>query len=492
MSEPGGGAPFFDDCLQVRNGHLFVESCDAVELASRFGTPLYVVSEHQLRSNARRFVRAFETCWPEGPVNVLPSSKANYSLALRKILSLEGLGADTFGAGELHAALRADVPVELISVNGSVKEQELINLAVEAGARITLDSSAELHRVVVAARRFGRRPKVRFRVRPDYEDLLQCSEFHEEDVSIRDAAQEYKPGIPTEELLDLGRRALSTPEIEVTGIMAHLGRHHGDPEVWRGMVRGLVTLIAQLSSAWGGWRPREIDVGGGFPPARDPFGRRMRRHRYRGPSDRSPPIEAYAEAITTTLRDELGRHGLPAAGTTLEVEPGRSLLADTGIHLTTVRNIKSQTLPRAMRWVETDTTEMFLADGLIEQNGWTTLVGNKADRPPAYTATIVGQSCGFDVLVPSASLPVVERGDTIVFLDTGAYQDAAASNFNALPRPGTVLVSGDSAEIIKRPESIEDVFRRDQIPDRLAGDGLRVIRPGPPASVEIDDATVQP
>lgn len=99
-----------DECLSIRGGRLFVEGSDAAELAQRFGTPLYVISEDQLRRNARRFVRAFGERWPEGPVRILPSIKANFTLALRRILTEEGLGCDTFGPGELEAALRCGVP----------------------------------------------------------------------------------------------------------------------------------------------------------------------------------------------------------------------------------------------------------------------------------------------------------------------------------------------------------------------------------------------
>ncbi|MGE5460658.1 MAG: hypothetical protein ACM3WR_08550 [Solirubrobacterales bacterium] len=105
-------------CLSVRDGHLFVEDRDTVELARRFGTPIHVVSEDQLRRNARRFVEAFGSRWPEGPVHVLPSIKANFTLAVRRILTQEGLGCDTFGPGELDAALRCGVEPSLISVNG--------------------------------------------------------------------------------------------------------------------------------------------------------------------------------------------------------------------------------------------------------------------------------------------------------------------------------------------------------------------------------------
>jgi len=115
-----------DDCLSIRAGRLWMEECDTVDLARRFGTPLYAVSEDQLRRNARRIAGAFAAGWPSGETALLPSLKANLGLALRAVLNSEGLGCDTFGPGELHAALTAGTIPELISVNGSVKDAELI------------------------------------------------------------------------------------------------------------------------------------------------------------------------------------------------------------------------------------------------------------------------------------------------------------------------------------------------------------------------------
>jgi diaminopimelate decarboxylase len=357
----------------------------------------------------------------------------------------------------------------MISVNGSVKPPDLIARAVEAGCRITLDSATEADLVRDAARRAGRRAVVRFRVRPDYEGLDLPSEFFAEEISIRDAAAAYKPGIPTEELIGLGPRLLEADELDVAGVMAHLGRHHHVTEVWRAMGSSLADTIGVLSSAWGGWVPREIDVGGGFASRRDPTGRGTPRGMARPADELAPPVEAYAEAVTSSLRDGLQRHGLSTGGIRLEVEPGRALFADAGIHVATVRNVKEQMRPVPHRWIELDTTEMFLPDGLIEHNRWAVIVASRGDEPVSVTADVVGMSCGFDVIAPGAALPAVATGDVVAFLDTGAYQDAASSNFNALPRPATVLVHGDQAEVVKRAETIADIFSRDVVPERLGG-----------------------
>jgi diaminopimelate decarboxylase len=444
-----------DDSLSIREGRLWIEESDTVELARRFGTPVYVVSEDHLRRNARRIGAAFAATWPEGEVGLLPSLKANLSLALRRILNSEGLGCDTFGPGELHAALASGIDPALISVNGSVKDAALVTRALEAGARLTLDSAAELDLVAAAAGATGRPARIRLRLRPDYDGLDMPSDF-DTSVTVRAGAHRYKPGIPLEQAADVARRALATPGVELVGLMAHLGRHSADPEVWRAMAGSFAAAVARVCTALDGWRPAELDVGGGYPTPRDPIR-----------AEPAPPIEDIAAALTFGLRDGLHAAGIDPAGIRLEAEPGRSLYADAGIQLATVRHLKEQAEPVTMRWVETDTTEMFMADLLIEHAQFQVIAASRAGARDAQTADVVGMSCGFDLLVPDARLPALDPGDVLAFLDNGAYQDACASNFNGLPRPGTVLVSGASAEWIKRPETVEDVFARDVVPERL-------------------------
>ena len=131
--------------------------------------------------------------------------------------------------------------------------------------------------------------------------------------------------------------------------------------------------------------------------------------------------------------------------------------------------MKRQTEAMPLMWVQTDSSEAYLADVNLEFNRWTCLP-SRAPRPhPRSSPTSGGRTCALDVIVPDAELPPLEVGDVLAFLDTGAYQDAGATNFNALPRPGTALVTGDSAELIRRHETIDDVFARDLIPERLRG-----------------------
>jgi diaminopimelate decarboxylase len=453
-----------DECLSIRDDVLYVEECAAQDLAERFGTPLYVVSEDQLRRNARRFQVAFESRWP-GEFLLLPSIKANSSLALRRILSDEGTGCDVFGPGELAAALRTGTDPAQISLNGPMKDSALLERAIRAGVGITLDSRAELDRTAAAAARLGIRARIRLRFRPDLVGLDQPSEMSPEGLSISAAIQRYKAGIPTEDILAITEADIRDPNLDLAGIHLHLGRHSTEPTIWSAAIDSLADLLERLRTLWGGWTPRELDLGGGYPVPRDPFGRRLPLRADAPP--RAPAVDAYAEAICPRLAGRLERLGIAPGDVRLELEPGRAIYADAGVHLATVGNVKRQTTPMPLTWVETDSSDAYLPDVNLEFNRWTCLPVQNAAAQPAITADVTGRTCALDVIVSDAELPEVEAGDVLAFLDTGAYQEVGATNFNALPRPGTALVSGDSAELIRRHETLEEVFARDMIPARL-------------------------
>jgi diaminopimelate decarboxylase len=442
---------YIDEVLSIADGHLWIEGCDTVDIASHYGTPLYVVSETQLRANCRRLSALFERYWRVGPVELLPSLKANFTMAVRQILNEEGAGCDVFGHGELQAALWSGVPGDRISVNGSSKSAKLIELALSVGARITLDSEHELDLVIAATEQQRKSASVRIRVRPDYLELTGASDLLPT-MTIRDAANLYKPGIEVSAAIRVGQRVLQHPNTQLTGLMTHLGRHSADPTVWATMAKTFGSVVVQLADAWAPWRPLELDIGGGFPAPRDPS----------NPARlTAPPIGCFAESTTGALLQALRAGRVDPVGVALQIEPGRSLLANTGIHLGRVCHVKTQSRPVPRTWIELDTTEMFLADLFMEHAYFRPIFASRADATRVQNVEIVGQSCNFDLLARDVAAPQIAIGDVIAFLDTGAYQDAAASNFNALARPATVLVTENRCTLIKRRETLEEIFGRD-------------------------------
>ena len=177
----------------------------------------------------------------------------------------------------------------------------------------------------------------------------------------------------------------------------------------------------------------------------------------------------HAEATTRAFREGMKEQGLSTEGMVLEVEPGRALHNDTGIHLAKIKNVKHETENIDRKWLETDTSEVFLGiGGLSVTPPFPYMIASKAGLPATDKADIVGLTCNYECLLEQGPIPEgVEAGDTLAFLNTGSYIEVYACNFNCLPRPGMVLVSGDSAEWVKKPETLEQVFSRDVVPQRL-------------------------
>ena len=343
--------------LHTVDDRLWIEQCDAVALAEQLR---YAALRHLLRTAAgeRRGLRhEFERRWTHGPGGALASLKANYVIAVRQLLNDEGLGCDVFGDQRARTALRAGVPADRISVNGSAKSDGLLRSAVMEGAAITLDSERELDAVIAITTALNKKARIRLRLRPDYPALTEPSDFFP-GMAIRDAAQLYKPGIEPTAAHALGRRALSERE----------PRAHGPDDPPRPTQRAIPLSGSKwprdlgrwspsFCEAWAPWRPRELDIGGGLPAPRDPT------HPDRRPA---AAIDQYAEGITNALGGRPGCGWDPARGIVLQIEPGRSLFADAGLHLSHVVHVKTQTRPVPATWIEVDTTEMFMPDLLIE------------------------------------------------------------------------------------------------------------------------------
>jgi len=491
-----------DECLSERDGHLYIDECDTVDLVERYGSPIFVISEEQLRRNVTRYREAFAGWWTEGPVNVLPAIKANWTYATRRILSQEGAGADIYSEGELMAALKTGVKRELISVNGGGKSEAFLKKCVAEDVRITVEDIDEPAIIQKVAAELGKTAKIRFRVKPNFPNLWKRTDFTQEFASIDLGIQVYKSGIPAQYLPELGREVIKMNNIELVGLHFHGGRHSSSLWFWDGMMKQYAGLVCDLCEAWGGYKLKELDIGGGYAAPRDPHNKMGLSFdviftwltwpfqlmmnalpagtRYKimalliekamvkkANQKKAPTIEAYAETSVKALKKVFRKRGLDTKGMQLQMEPGRGLYGDAGIHLARVKKVKHQTEPIKHNWILTDTTYFFLSGGVLEYNLHDFRVANKTKATASQVADVVGHSCYEDRILPFVKVPDMEAGDIIAFLDTGAYQEVSASNFNALPRPATILITGDRHEIIKQAETIEDVFKRDVVPNHL-------------------------
>jgi len=457
LQVPGLDSRFSEFIGADVQGRLYVERRAARELVERFGSPLYATSESQIRHNYRRFVSAFTERYPENRVIVLYALKANNNLAIRRIFHQEGAGCDCFGVAELWATFAGGADPEKVVLNGSNKPEDELREAVRLGVTVTVDCLEELEMLNAIALSSNRKVPIHLRLKPRLEGFDGVFGMFSDEIDVSRVVESWKWGMTFNEALTTARRAQGMRGVELVGLHCHIGRQTGEASPYGAQVRAVVAQATALREQTG-WTPRVFDLGGGFAHGRDPEGRQSVAH--------VPPIEEFAATLTAALRAELAAHRFPPP--VIEFEPGRFLIGNTTVLLATVGVVK-RTPELGRVWVNLDCSTNQLTRIMSRGDYYHIVAAEKLNEPATEQVEVVGPLCMPDVLGSGRRLPPLQRGDLIAFLDAGMYAETTSSQFNGQPRPATVLVQGAEAEIIKRRETIEDVFYHHHIPARLGG-----------------------
>ena len=427
-------------------GRLEIGGCDAVELARRFGTPLYVVDEQYLRETCREFRSAFESRYPNSHISF--SSKAFTTMAICRIVEAEGLGVDVSSGGELHTALSAGVAPSKIVMHGSNKSAEEMRMAVAARvSRIGIDCLEEIEALQSIASAEKATLEVLVRVAPGVE-----ADTH---THIQTGKVDTKFGfsIAGGAAKEAVAKVLEAPNLTMRGINCHIGSQICDLGPFREAVEMMLALAAELREELG-VVVEDLDLGGGLGV-------------HYVAEDKPPSLEEYAEAVTGAVREGCEKHGLPLPR--LILEPGRRLIGEAGTTLYTVGVVKH--IPSLRTYVSVDGGMSDNPRPALYEARYDALVANKAKEPRTGKVTVSGKHCETDTLIVDLEAPEIESGDILAVQTTGAYNYSMASNYNRLPRPAAVLVSGGEADVIVERESLDDLLRCDRIPDRLKMDG---------------------
>ncbi|NYT02070.1 MAG: diaminopimelate decarboxylase [Methanosarcinales archaeon] len=418
--------------LRVEGSHLFIEDVDTVALAGEFGTPLYVTSESRLRHN----IRAYHQAFPEADKYF--AVKANGNLATLRILAQEGAGADVFSGGELALARLAGIPREKILFNGNSKSSRELEMAVEAGVRVSVDSPEELSVLGELASWMGKKVEVLFRVNPDVSVKTH--------PKIATGLRSSKFGIPAPSVAGVFRKALELEGVEPVGLHCHIGSQILDVSSFVEAASRMMDLAGEVLKVGGSIKM--IDLGGGLGIQYDP-------------AIKAPVPADLASAVLPVLA---GRCGVMGISPRLILEPGRSIVGDTTILLTTVNVVKSA----HVTFVGIDAGFNVLARPMLYDSYHHIVVANRAAQAPEAPFTVVGPICETgDVLARDRMLPSVHRGDVLAFFDAGAYGFSMASQYNGQPRPAEVLVHGSQAEVTRRAEDYSALLAGQAVPPRL-------------------------
>jgi diaminopimelate decarboxylase len=410
----------FPDTAETVGGELAIGGVPASALAEEFGTPLVVYCEETLRAAARAYRRGA----PEAAI--VYGTKAFPNVAIMRLLAEEGVGADVSTLGELRFAQAAEVPAERVVVHGNNKSDEELAAAVEAGVwLVVLDAPEEVERAV----RLGVR-RALLRVTPGIEAGAHAA--------IQTGHAGSKFGVPPEDAPGVIAAARDAG-LELLGLHVHIGSQLVDEAPARSTIEWLAAFAAEARADLD-WTPRIVNLGGGLGI------------RYTLEDPAPPQPEEYARTLSERLARAWSVLELPQPR--LVLEPGRSLVGRAGVTLYRVGVVK-----------RTGGTTWVAVDGGMSDNPrpalygarYSALLANRAAEPPAGAFAVCGKHCeSGDVLIERAELPEPGRGDLLALPATGAYTLGMASNYNALPRPGAVLVGGKAARLVRRRETVDD------------------------------------
>lgn len=423
--------------------HLELGGMDIKDLVNQFGTPLYIVDEHTLRTACRQYRQNFQQYYP-GDSLVIYASKAWNCLAICAIVAQEGLGIDVVSGGELYTALQAGVPTDRLYFHGNNKSAAELSLALEApGITIVVDNLLELETLAELAktRSLASPQRVMIRFTPG----IECH-THE---YIRTGQLDSKFGFSPEQLPTVFRLLKEQPQLQCVGLHAHIGSQIFELQPHQDLTAVLVQAFQDAQAA--GLAVSEVNVGGGlgirYTEADDP-----------------PSIEEWAKQVSTALVAACDAQGIPYPR--LICEPGRSLVGSSCVTAYTVGSRKD--IPDLKRYITVDGGMSDNPRPITYQSLYRAVVANRMDAPADQTVTIAGKHCeSGDIVIHNAQLPETEPGDIVVVLATGAYNYSMASNYNRLPRPAAVLVKDGDASLILQRETYEDLIRYDRLPDSL-------------------------
>jgi len=426
-------------------GHLEIGGCDVVELVRQFGSPLYILDEWTLRRACQLYRDTWARCYAGGS-RVLYATKAWNCLAICALALQEGLGLDVASGGELYTALQAGAKGEDLYLHGNAKSLDELNLALETGCTLVVDSLYELQQVS-ALTTPARPARLLLRVNPGID--VHTHEY------IRTGQTDSQFGIGQWQLPEVFDFLAAHPQLQCVGLHAHIGSQIFDLQGHR----DLTGVLAQI------WRQglgrglplQELNVGGGLGI------------RYIE-SDDPPSIPEWVETVATAVQQAFAQSGLPLPK--VLCEPGRSVIGPAAVTAYTLGGQKrippSDDLPQGRTYITIDGGMSDNPRPITYQARYTALLANRPEAEATQRVTVAGKHCeSGDVLLKDVLLPAPMAGEVLVVLATGAYNYSMASNYNRFPRPAAVLVNEGEAQLIVRRETYADLIRQDVLPERL-------------------------
>ena len=419
-------------------GHLTVAGHDTTALAQQYGTPLMIMDETMIRNRCREYINAMADYLPAGS-KPLYASKALSLKRIYEIMREEGMGVDVVSSGELYTAVKANFPMENAYFHGNSKTDADIRFAMDNGiGYFVCDSMDELNAINAEAARREIRQKVLLRLTPGIDPHTH------EKINTGRIDCKFGAAIETGQAEELILHALSLENIDLQGYHCHIGSQIFDHSPFCDAAVMMLEFMAQIKQKHGFSAP-VLNLGGGM----------------------GVPYTASHGSIsyTTNIRN-IGKligevcQRLELTPPAILMEPGRSIVADSGVTLYTVTTVKQ--IPGFKNYAAIDGGMADNPRFALYQAEYTVLPASRMNDERDFVCTIAGCCCeSGDLIQENVALPKPNRGDLVAVLTTGAYNFSMASNYNRIPRPPVVMLTADSSYVAVRRETYDDLIGND-------------------------------
>ena len=429
-----------DNITVGRNGHLYFAGQDTVELAERYGTPLYLMDEDKIRENCRVYTAAFRKHFGEN-ARPLYASKANCFKRIYEIMREEDMGIDVVSSGEMYTAIQAGYDLSRAYFHSNNKTDADIAYGMENGIGcFVADNVEEIKAIEAEAARRGIRQKVLLRLTPGIDPHTY------EAIATGKVDSKFGSAIETGQAEEITVFTLAQPHVELMGFHCHVGSQVFGEDIFERAAVVMLEFVAEMKAKHGYMAP-QLDLGGGYGVRyveEDPY----------------LDVDTKVGQVAAAIKEACARLNIEMPE--IHMEPGRSIVAAAGMTLYTCGTVKK--IPGYKNYVSIDGGMPDNPRFALYGSKYTCLVANRMNEACDFVASIVGRCCeSGDIIQEGVSVPSgVGRGDTVAVCTTGAYNYSMASNYNRLPRPPIVMLRGGSESYVAvRRESFADLCAND-------------------------------
>ena len=424
-------------------GHLALGGVDVVDMAKKYGTPLYLFDENRIRERCRTYVTAMREAFGESALPLYASKAASFKQMYR-IIKDEGMGTDIVSSGELYTAASVGFPLDKAYFHSNNKTDEDIAYAIDLQiGYFVVDNVEELDAIDRIAGEKAVKQKVLLRLTPGIDPHTYAA------VATGKVDSKFGSAIETGQAEQISKYATELENVELYGFHCHVGSQVFDSDVYLDAADIMLDFIAGMKKKYD-FETKELDIGGGYGV------------RY---LESDPHIDIAANIHQVAAHMKAYSEKLDINMPAIRMEPGRSIVADAGMTVYTAGTVKR--IPGYKNYVSVDGGMADNPRFALYGSSYTVCLANRmnaeAEGAPTFKCSVVGRCCeSGDILQENVTLPAdIKRGDMIAVLTTGAYNYSMSSNYNRLGKPPVVMLKDGCDYLAVKRETPEDICRND-------------------------------